>query len=150
MAADACRIDEVCDNVEEAWRAGPPPRLEEHLGAVEELLRPALLRQLLLLEWDYLLQQGGRLEVDDYLGRFPEHTALIHETVEEHLGEPASLSDAPPAEALRALPADDWKEQGYLLVEPAGPRRNGHSLPGLPDGRGQARRAEGASGRPAG
>jgi hypothetical protein len=43
-------LDQECDRFEVAWKAGQRPRLEEHLAAVPEPERPALLRELLLLE----------------------------------------------------------------------------------------------------
>ncbi len=63
--------DAACDRFEAAWRAGQRPRLEEYLAAVPEPQRPALLRELLLLEIDYRRLAGERPTPEEYLARFP-------------------------------------------------------------------------------
>jgi formylglycine-generating enzyme required for sulfatase activity len=66
------RLDPVCDRFEDVWLAGGAPRLEDFLRQVEEADRPALFYELLALELDYRGRRGDRLELDDYLHRFPE------------------------------------------------------------------------------
>jgi hypothetical protein len=109
------RIDVICDRVEEALQAGQPWRLEDYLAAVDESEQATLLRQLLLLEWDYRQQQGEPIDLSDYLTRFPQHSTLIRDTSEEHTLELESLSESSPAKpTFPSTP--DWSEQGYLIV----------------------------------
>jgi tetratricopeptide (TPR) repeat protein len=65
------RADRECDRFEAAWRVGQRPRLEDHLAAVPEPERPALLRELLPLEIDYRRLAGERPAAEEYLARFP-------------------------------------------------------------------------------
>jgi hypothetical protein len=46
----AGRVDDACDRFEAVWKAGGRPRIEDHLGAVEDDERRTLLRELLALE----------------------------------------------------------------------------------------------------
>jgi len=76
-SAEARRIDQICDRFEAAWKAGPRPMLEEYLSAAGEPERSVLLRQLLLLDWDFRRRAGDRPAGGDYLARFPGEQALI-------------------------------------------------------------------------
>ncbi|MCI0683921.1 MAG: serine/threonine protein kinase [Gemmataceae bacterium] len=128
------RIDEVCDSFEEALRGERPPRLEDYLGSVEAPLLPALLRQLLLLEWEFRQVRDGAFDLDDYLARFSGHAALVREACEQHAAETATESKlfAPPTEPLAeagaardlvasgAPSASDWHERGYTIVSELG------------------------------
>ena len=50
--------EEVCNRFEAAWKAGERPRIEDHLSGTPGLTRPALLRELLLLELTHRRRQG--------------------------------------------------------------------------------------------
>jgi serine/threonine-protein kinase len=76
-SAEARRIDQICDRFEAAWKAGQRPVLEEYLRAAGEPERSVLLRQLLLLDWDFRRRAGDRPAGGDYLARFPGDQALI-------------------------------------------------------------------------
>jgi tetratricopeptide (TPR) repeat protein/WD40 repeat protein len=65
------RAEQACDGFEAAWKAGQRPRLEDHLAAVPEAERPALLRELVLLEVDYRRLAGEQPGADELLARFP-------------------------------------------------------------------------------
>src|SRR5437764_122729 len=52
------RIEEACDRFEAAWKAGPAPRLEDYLGAIDASARPELLRHLLAVELAYRRRLG--------------------------------------------------------------------------------------------
>jgi tetratricopeptide (TPR) repeat protein/predicted Ser/Thr protein kinase len=71
------RIESVCDRFEDAWRDGSRPRVEDFWA--EGAGSPALLRELLVLEVVYRLRAGEPAALDDYLGRFPAHAALVQE-----------------------------------------------------------------------
>jgi serine/threonine protein kinase/WD40 repeat protein len=75
--AQARQIDRACDRFEAAWKAGRRPDPREHLGAVAEPVRSALLRQLLLLDWDYRCRAGDEPCPGDYQARFPGDAALV-------------------------------------------------------------------------
>jgi tetratricopeptide (TPR) repeat protein len=101
------RAEEECDRFEAAWRAGLRPRIEDHLAGVPEAERPALLRELLLLELDYRRLAGERPGGEEYLARFPEHAAALREQIDLHRaaagGSPAATQPAgPEAEAPAA------------------------------------------------
>src|SRR5690242_15867556 len=76
--SEARRIDETCDEFEAAWKAGRRPRPEEYLGSEGEPHRSALLRQLLLVDWDYRCRAGDDPR-PDYERRFPEHATIVEE-----------------------------------------------------------------------
>jgi WD40 repeat protein/tetratricopeptide (TPR) repeat protein len=67
----ALRINEVCNRFEAACREGARPRAEDFLEEVAEPGRPALLRELLLLEVYYRQRGGETLRPEDYQARFP-------------------------------------------------------------------------------
>ena len=77
--SEARQVDQICDRFEAAWKAGPRPRPEDYLGGAAEPLRPALLRQLLLLDWDYRRRAGEAPRAADYLARFPGEAAVVEE-----------------------------------------------------------------------
>ncbi len=54
----ARQIDGVCNRFEAAWKAGPPPRIDDFLDGWTEPERSLLLRELVLLDGDYRRQRG--------------------------------------------------------------------------------------------
>ncbi|HZY84606.1 MAG TPA: serine/threonine-protein kinase, partial [Gemmataceae bacterium] len=92
---EARRIDQACDRFEAAWKAGRRPPPEEYLGAAGGSGRAALLRQLLLLDWDYRRRAGDAPRPGDYHPRFPGDPALIEAVCREMTEFPASTSGAP-------------------------------------------------------
>jgi WD40 repeat protein/serine/threonine protein kinase len=65
-------LEQACDRFEAAWQAGPEPRLEDYLSAVPPALRPALLRELILLDIHYRQSCGQACSAAMYRERFPE------------------------------------------------------------------------------
>ena len=96
--ASARHIDQICDRFEAAWKSDQRPHPEDFLDAVDEPDRSALLRQLLLLDWDYRRRVGDQPRTDDYTTRFPSDTTLI-EVVGREISE--ALADAPNGTADR-------------------------------------------------
>jgi tetratricopeptide (TPR) repeat protein len=97
---DALHIDETCDRFEAAWRAGERPDPAAYLGATVAALRPQLLRQLMLLDWEYRRVAGELPRPDDYHPRFPNDADLIEEIAREMIwsanaGTPTSGTDRP-------------------------------------------------------
>jgi serine/threonine-protein kinase len=70
-------VDQICDRFEDAWMAGQRPRMEGFLAEAAEAERPALLGELLRLEWHYRRQTGDSFAEEEYLQRFPEDAELI-------------------------------------------------------------------------
>jgi serine/threonine protein kinase len=52
------QLDRACDRYERAWRAGLRPRIEDYVDEVAEEGRPALRRELLMLERAYRHREG--------------------------------------------------------------------------------------------
>ncbi len=75
--AEARRIDQACDRFEAAWKAGPRPDVAAFLGGAAGPVRSELLRQLLLLDWDYRRRAGDDPRADDYRARFPGDATVI-------------------------------------------------------------------------
>ena len=75
--SDLDRIDQLCEQFEDACRAGQRPRIEEHLDQVDEPDRPALFEQLLPVELHWRRQRGEEPSPEEYLARFPQFTRQI-------------------------------------------------------------------------
>jgi serine/threonine-protein kinase len=88
------RRERECDRFEAAWKAGQRPRIEDHLAAVPEAERPALLRELILLEVDYRRLAREQPRPEEYLGRFP---TLEGSSVVSLLVEAAPAGPRPPS-----------------------------------------------------
>src|SRR5262245_22244274 len=73
------RIDQLCLAFEDAWQSGATPEISEYLAGWSGEERTRLLRELLLLEVEYVRQRGGEPKADDYFGRFAEEHSLIAE-----------------------------------------------------------------------
>lgn len=93
--AQARHIDEACDRFEAAWKAGRRPDLKEHLGTAVEPVRSALLRQLLLLDWDYARRAGEEPASGHYLSWFPGDSTLIEEVGHAMIETPPSTYPGP-------------------------------------------------------
>ena len=86
-AAAAQRIDAACDRFEQQLQSGETPSIQEVLESFEDVLQPMLLRQLLLLQWDYDGRRHVSIDLDGYLARFPAHASLIRAAAMEHLSD---------------------------------------------------------------
>src|ERR1700679_4326597 len=73
----AGRLDPVCNRFEEPWLAGATPRLEEFLILVDEVDRPALLRELLELESYYRGRRGEKVAAEEYHRRLPQYAETV-------------------------------------------------------------------------
>ena len=79
------RLDRVGDRFEDAWAAGQRPVIETFLAESPEPERALLLRALLGLELDLRRRGGETPQPTEYLSRFPEYAAVIHEVFAETL-----------------------------------------------------------------
>jgi WD40 repeat protein/tRNA A-37 threonylcarbamoyl transferase component Bud32 len=114
------RIDEACDRFEAAWRAGPPPRLEDFVAGWEGAERAALLRELVPLDADYRRRRGEAVRPADYADRVPGlDPAWLTGAVSEE-GRPATATQPPaPAATLTddTLPTPGRRIGEYELLE---------------------------------
>jgi eukaryotic-like serine/threonine-protein kinase len=100
---DIVRIDQMADEFEEAWRRGQRPSIEGHLGEESEPFRMALLKELLMIEWQRRLRLGERPVLEEYVDRFPEQARWIREAT---LGRDPSLGTTVGSEPT-ATPTSD-------------------------------------------
>jgi tetratricopeptide (TPR) repeat protein len=110
--AAARQIDQTCDRFEAAWKAGRRPRPEEYLGTTDGAERSALLRQLLLLDWDYRRRAGDDPQADDYRIRFPGDATLIEDVSREMSGSPDSTADGTTGPPLPHAPGSRERTTG--------------------------------------
>jgi tetratricopeptide (TPR) repeat protein/tRNA A-37 threonylcarbamoyl transferase component Bud32 len=89
-SSEARRVDQTCDQFEAAWKAGRRPAPIKYVAASDEPVRSALLRQLLLLDWDYRRRAGDDPRASDYLAQFPDDTTLIEDVSREMADAPVS------------------------------------------------------------
>ena len=64
-------IDRLCKELEEQWRAGNRPRIEDYLEHVQLPLRAALLKGVIASEIDQRQAAGEQCSIDEYHQRFP-------------------------------------------------------------------------------
>lgn len=77
-AAEARQIDRICDRFERTWKAGQErPKVQEYLNGLDEPVRSALFRQLLLLDWDYRSRAGEAASAELYREQFPGDLTVI-------------------------------------------------------------------------
>ncbi len=60
---------------EDAWLAGRPPCIDDHLGALVGAARDRALRELVHIDMERRLGAGETVRVEHYLGRYPELAA---------------------------------------------------------------------------
>jgi serine/threonine protein kinase len=75
--ADKERIDKICLAFEDGWLCGKRPVLETYLVSIPDRVRPALLRELLLIEFEYRLSLVETFQLGDYLTRFPTMPDIV-------------------------------------------------------------------------
>ncbi len=86
----ALRVEDLCTDFEEQYRAGQSPRIEDILVQIEDPTRRHLLRELLLLEVELRRRAGENPRADDYRPRFPEHADLVEEALDETINKSAA------------------------------------------------------------
>ena len=118
------QVDRLCDEFESTWAAGTRPDFDDYLVRAPEANRPALFRELLGLELDYLADSGEAISPDGYLDRYGQWSQIIHELFDQ-------LTPSP-SEAKTVHVAPDA-------------RRCENPVAAIPDGTPRARRRENAS-----
>lgn len=71
------QIDEVCLAFEDSWLVADRPLLEPWLERVDSVIRPALLKELLLIEFEYRQAVGESVDLQHYLDRFPGMETVV-------------------------------------------------------------------------
>jgi serine/threonine-protein kinase len=100
------RREKVCDEFEQALLAGGQPAIEVYLDHVDDSERPSLLRELLLIEWHYLLRGGRDPDIERYRQRFPLHVPVV-----EDLFERKDAWQCPPSQAVHRLADQEQKHE---------------------------------------
>src|SRR5688572_28342714 len=77
--APAAGVDAICDAFEAAWLTGHEPRIEDFLPRGDSVHEDALLRELLLSEWDLRWRHAQHVELQPYLERLAESSQLVAE-----------------------------------------------------------------------
>ena len=80
--AGLAHVHQLCDEFENAVRAGAAPKIEDFIARLEQGFdgpdtRTALLLALLELEIELRRARGERPSIEEYSARFPEHAALV-------------------------------------------------------------------------
>jgi len=112
--AAARRIDQACDRFEAAWKSGQRPQPDDYVGTVDEPERSGLLRQLLLLDWEYRRRAGDEPRADDYQKRFPSDTAII-DAIGREMSVPADSTQLESNGRAGNIP---WRADSDHLVDP--------------------------------
>jgi tetratricopeptide (TPR) repeat protein/predicted Ser/Thr protein kinase len=87
------RIDDICDRFELALKMDAGARLEEFLDEMSNHPdRPHLLRELLLLDFEFTLRRGSTLNLDELRQRFPNDRELVETVYARSVGNAASSS----------------------------------------------------------
>ncbi|QDU28866.1 Serine/threonine-protein kinase PknB [Anatilimnocola aggregata] len=71
------RIDVLCDEFEQRWRAGSRPEVRDYLARARAEDRSALFSELISLDGDYRRERGETPVAEDYLAVGPEFAELI-------------------------------------------------------------------------
>jgi len=87
------RVDGVCDQFEQEFRAGRAPRIEDFLTSASESLSPILFQALLELEIELRQRSGEACDRTNYESRFPTYLSQIRH-VFEGIGQAPSVNVA--------------------------------------------------------
>jgi serine/threonine protein kinase/tetratricopeptide (TPR) repeat protein len=121
--SQAERIDKVASAFEAAWKAGQNPRLEDWLLNIGAADRPALVKELLLLEVHYRRQGGEAVAAAEYQQRFSELDESWLNAILTASPETAVHSDAAPPDRVapsQASPGTIRYSGDYELREELG------------------------------
>lgn len=124
---DRNRFDALCDQFEEAWAKTPSPSIEAYLQLVPVVSHSPLLRELILIETHHRRKRNEPINWPDYLHRFPEHVALLHQLEKEQ----AALLAAPISQSILT----DEPSRKTELPDLAGSYISKHTIGDLRSGR---------------
>src|SRR5262245_14031981 len=92
------RIDRICDDFEQAWRARRQPKIEDMPPQIEQSLRDELLCELIAAEVDLRRECGQQVSQQEYLDRFPYQQDLVRKAFQlapRHCFSEGQVSTAP-------------------------------------------------------
>ena len=96
LTADWTWINTAANRFERDWKAGARTKIEDYLAEVEdESRRPALLEELLRVEIELRRSAGEEPSVEEYVGRFPDHAAVVEAVVAAGAGRSAGHDPRP-------------------------------------------------------
>jgi len=118
-AEHAQTLEGICEAFNAALRAGQSPRIEEVLGNAPPPLRPALVRELVVLEIAYQTRSGATIDQRGYRSRFPELATDLERLARRAQGA-AGSSPGPRVAPIGApgAPRNRWPAiPGYEVLE---------------------------------
>jgi|GEM_PF-5395850 len=77
------RLDQICDEFENAWKAGNAPDLWALVKSSDNLDAETLLRELIPLDLSYRRARGEPFDAKDYQSAGAEHADLIQTILKE-------------------------------------------------------------------
>lgn len=100
-------LDQFCDEFERLWLGGRTPTIEDALrewqGAAD---RDLVLRELLHVEFELRVNNGGHPRLEEYVGRFPDREHVVREAFRSFSGtKPTTVRDGPTKSNTRGRPA---------------------------------------------
>ena len=84
------KVDELCLRFESELHSGQRPTIEHFINNVDSSLRSKLLKELLLIEFEFQDQSGEHIELVGFLKRFPADDAVVQSSYAEHVKRSAS------------------------------------------------------------
>ena len=84
------QVDELCLRFESDLRAEQRPQIEQFIDEIDLSLRSKLLKELLLIEFEFQDQSGEHIELVGFLKRFPTDDAVVQSSYAEHVKRSAS------------------------------------------------------------
>jgi WD40 repeat protein/tRNA A-37 threonylcarbamoyl transferase component Bud32 len=127
--AEGLRVERQCNRFENAWKAwrgGPRPVLEEHLGGLTGPVAEVLFCELLHLELAYRRQQGELPTLEDYLRRFADRERLARGVFAREGLKEAALPQTPAPAG-----AEDGPSPGTAAPAPVLPHVPGYAIEGV-------------------
>jgi hypothetical protein len=77
------QFEEIFERFERDWNKKPRPKIEDYVSQVPEPQRGSALRELLVLEWDLLREEGQSVSLSGYIERFPELREYVLAAINE-------------------------------------------------------------------
>ena len=84
------QVDELCLRFEAELQAEQRPQIEQFIDGIDASLRSKLLKELLLIEFEFQDQSGEHIELVGFLKRLPADDALVQSAYAEHVKRSAS------------------------------------------------------------
>ncbi len=79
------QVDERCVRFESELQSAQNPKIEQFIDGVDEPLRSKVLNELLLIEFEFRGRRGERIELFEFLKRFPADDALVQSAYTQHV-----------------------------------------------------------------